>query len=73
MADGIDCPEAIEQWFARCQPKIDLGDVSPDALTIDDSPRDRDSIVDAGRGFGHFEQLLATVRELQVVVFGAEP
>ena len=40
-----------------------------DALTIGDSPRERDSIVDAGRSFG---QLLAAVRELQVVGFGAE-
>jgi hypothetical protein len=22
MADGVDCPEAIKQWFARCLPKI---------------------------------------------------
>ena len=39
-----------------------------DALTVGDSPRERDSIVDAGRSFG---QLLAAVRELQVVGFGA--
>ena len=44
-----------------------------DALTVGDSPGERDSIVDAGRSFGHFEQLLAAVRELQVVVFDAEP
>ncbi len=32
MADGIDCPEAIEQWFARCQRKIALytGQGGPD-------------------------------------------
>jgi hypothetical protein len=38
---------------------------------VGDSHRERDSIVDAGRSFGHFEQLLAAVRELQVVGFGA--
>jgi len=47
--------------------------VAQDALTVDDSRRERDSIFDVGRSFGHFEQLLAAVRELQVVVFGAEP
>jgi hypothetical protein len=48
-------------------------DVAHDSLTVDDFPRGRDSTVDAGRSFGQFEHLLAAVRELQVVVFGAQP
>jgi len=40
--------------------------------TVKVAPGERDSIVDAGRSFGRFEQLLAAVRELQVVVLGSE-
>jgi multidrug resistance protein MdtO len=46
--------------------------VAENALTVEGSPRERNSIVNAGRSFGRFEQLRAAVRELQVVVFGSE-
>jgi hypothetical protein len=41
--------------------------VAQDTITLDDSPWERDSILDAGRSFERFEQLVAAVRELQVV------
>jgi multidrug resistance protein MdtO len=45
--------------------------VAQDALTVSDATQESFSIVDAGRSFGHFEQLLAAVRELQVPVLDA--
>lgn len=46
--------------------------VAPNTLTVDANPRERDSFLDTGRSSEHFEELLAAVRELQMVVFGAE-
>jgi multidrug resistance protein MdtO len=70
MVDAVEASAAMMEGVSG-------PNVAQDALTVDDSPRERDPIVDAGRGFGHFEQLLAAVRELQIVGFGgiksAEP
>jgi hypothetical protein len=63
----VDVVEASAAMMER----VSGPNVVQDALKLDDSPLERDSIV-AGRSFLHFEQLLAAVGELQVVVFGAE-
>jgi hypothetical protein len=41
--------------------------VDQGALTLDDSLRERDPIIDAGSSLEHFEQLVAAVRELRVI------
>jgi hypothetical protein len=46
--------------------------LAKNALAVERSPWERNSIVDAGRSFERFEQLLVAVRELQAVVFGSE-
>jgi multidrug resistance protein MdtO len=66
VVDAVDASAAMIEGVSG-------SNVAQNALTVDDSPRERDSILDAGRSSEHFEPLLAAVRELQVVVFGAEP
>jgi hypothetical protein len=66
VVDAVDASAAMIEGVSG-------SNVAQNALMGDDSPRERDSILDAGRSSEHFEQLLAAVRELQVVVLGAEP
>ncbi|MEA3148321.1 MAG: multidrug resistance protein MdtO, partial [Verrucomicrobiota bacterium] len=66
VVDAVDASAAMIEGLSG-------SNVAQNALTVDDSHRESDSILDAGRSSEHFEQLLAAVRELQVVVFGAEP
>jgi hypothetical protein len=61
LMNAVEASAAIMQGVSGLT--VDQG-----ALTLDDSLRERDSIIDADSSLEHFEQLVAAVRELRVVV-----
>jgi hypothetical protein len=61
LVDAVETSAAILEGV--CGPNVDQG-----ALTVDESLRERDSIIDDDSSLEHFEQLVAAVRELRVVV-----